>query len=1267
MQQDRDRRHAHSSESYVYRPSSEYVSTRSPPYSGRMDSQYQQPARLSEPYFVSPSEFEFDIVNDINTNDGTPHIHREVLRPRIRSALERSHITSHMLADSNNPLQERNPFPALNLESILRLRGVVHIGMQHVTTTYAFNRDLHNQPNIEPPRGKNPLCMLIARIPEGRILALDIAEASACPIFLLQGLSLNHVSNNSFYLTRMLHRPSLSQSNYVPRENDRPPAWIPPSPPRPRSVSWSERPRPPAHEDWNRSQSPPRPQPPPPPAARWSESNTISANPRWGHSRVNSASLETRRIHSRTPTDVRTQTPWDGSAPPRPRSPLQEPVSRNFHRNLVHEVPPPLSSREFHDVHPSARSAAPRSEPRTYAKPVVERFREPPPRPPSARRDDPNPFVIPLSTELPRERPTSSHNSHRSQNYQNSPYARTAPPPPPHAAFSPVTPFSAGPPRQGRDRAPSRAPNALPTPPVAAGLPPRPQSARSWSKENPKPPPRTPSFVEHTRPDRRISDPHERRRSFQPSPTISPSSSGPEPMVHPLGWPKKQVFPTPPVSAPFSSWEKRSPVPRIRPPEIPRPFAGPVTPSEAPQDRPVSRSRYGDLGGPGIRHEEAFVQEPSPEVSNSRNFLHKHYTTEEVVLNTPIRTSPEVLGRPPQQSEVSRLWGKPDPPRLSIGPPTWTPLDQTKDTVSSILVVDTLAGVHYAQDVSLIPPEPPLETPVNHDTLESPLPIEEEIKSETPPVEYRHVYNDGPREWQGATRTLRRAAEERIQDQELPALRRAMVRWIYAENHAVAATHAPLDHGQPFMRKNIGLDGQPVTPPSRETIFHVLSRVFTAEEESQQEKSQRLKEDYQRLARRWTRHCRELDDGNLLVEIEEAEPFPARGNRRNRLEFVRTDYEAEQAVERLQDLARYDAVLLGRINAATVPDMISVASRSSRLPKFHDTNGDILNPEEFYDYEHVDHWTQEEVDAFHAQMESHGKRFGLVACHPALKKKTPQDCVRYYYMEKADDKFRALLEPRNRKTAKRTTRSSTTAQAGPGGIMADIEKVKEKGRATVTDMEVDETDDSAYEAELAPRRGRGRGRGRGGWRGRGRGGQTVQRQQRESTTDLEGDVLQDAILATPTELTAAQLATLTFNTPGDERPPGKKPPFPLLTKSRKRKGREGDDGDLSVGSPSVSAFGSGVTDIPTPVVKRQISSYWHVADRERIKSLLMQHGESWDAIANVLSQKSANQVRNYVRGKPELLSILEERKSQTQPADQPPLWVRWRLPSTNKT
>ena len=198
MQQDRDRRHAHPPESYLYRSSPDYVSSRSPPYSERMATQYQQSARLPEPYFVSPKEFNFDVVNDINTNNGTPYFHREVPLPLIRSVLERSHTISHMFADSSNLLQELNPFLGPNLETIPRLRGVVHIGTQHVTTTYAINLHRYHQLNIETPQGKNPISMLIARIPEDWSLGLGTVGANVYPISLLQGLWLSHMCNSLF-------------------------------------------------------------------------------------------------------------------------------------------------------------------------------------------------------------------------------------------------------------------------------------------------------------------------------------------------------------------------------------------------------------------------------------------------------------------------------------------------------------------------------------------------------------------------------------------------------------------------------------------------------------------------------------------------------------------------------------------------------------------------------------------------------------------------------------------------------------------------------------------------------------------------------------------------------------------------------------------------------------------------------------------------------------------------------------------------------------
>ena len=134
----------------------------------------------------------------------------------------------------------------------------------------------------------------------------------------------------------------------------------------------------------------------------------------------------------------------------------------------------------------------------------------------------------------------------------------------------------------------------------------------------------------------------------------------------------------------YSPWGKKSPVPRIRPPDIPRPFAGSVTPPEEPQDRPMNQNRYMTLSDSIIRHEEAFVQERSPEVSNSRSFPHKHYMTDVMAPSAPISPSLELLRPPPQQPGMTSHWGKPDPPGLPTGNPTWAQLNRPVDTVSSI-------------------------------------------------------------------------------------------------------------------------------------------------------------------------------------------------------------------------------------------------------------------------------------------------------------------------------------------------------------------------------------------------------------------------------------------------------------------------------------------------------------------------------------------------------------------------------------------------------
>jgi hypothetical protein len=61
-----------------------------------------------------------------------------------------------------------------------------------------------------------------------------------------------------------------------------------------------------------------------------------------------------------------------------------------------------------------------------------------------------------------------------------------------------------------------------------------------------------------------------------------------------------------------------------------------------------------------------------------------------------------------------------------------------------------------------------------------------------------------------------------------------------------------------------------------------------------------------------------------------------------------------------------------------------------------------------------------------------------------------------------------------------------------------------------------------------------------------------------------------------------------------------------------------------------------------PEKKKPSSSYWTVADRDKLKGLIELHGDDFDSIASELSQKSGNQVRNLIRGRADLARILDQ-------------------------
>jgi hypothetical protein len=207
---------------------------------------------------------------------------------------------------------------------------------------------------------------------------------------------------------------------------------------------------------------------------------------------------------------------------------------------------------------------------------------------------------------------------------------------------------------------------------------------------------------------------------------------------------------------------------------------------------------------------------------------------------------------------------------------------------------------------------------------------------------------------------------------------------------------------------------------------------------------------------------------------------------------------------------------------------------------------------------------------------------------------------------------------------KGSKRVGSNVTGGVGGLLGDIRAGEEKKtEKAAPEEDADEDSDSAYEQEGQRRkstkpRGRGRGRGRGGWRG-GRGGagagaRGISPSLLDGDVDMSGPRFFEG--ETPQNGWAQSIATSTTIRLTD------------VPNPRKRKARL-DEGDDETGSKSTEK-------------KKPISSYWLLADREKLRDLIEQHGDDYDTISTELTQKSGNQVRNYIRTKAELADLLEQ-------------------------
>jgi hypothetical protein len=416
--------------------------------------------------------------------------------------------------------------------------------------------------------------------------------------------------------------------------------------------------------------------------------------------------------------------------------------------------------------------------------------------------------------------------------------------------------------------------------------------------------------------------------------------------------------------------------------------------------------------------------------------------------------------------------------------------------------------------------------------------------------------------------------------------------------------------------------------PTHEQVRSVLVERFRNQENQQESHLRRLQKRYRTLMRSWTRHCQDLDDtfapdetvSTPFIEV----PLTARTGRRTRgvlSDMVQSEFDLDEFIKKQAESDRVDAELLGRLNAAVIPDMIVTTKKRWSRFEYDDRNAYVWEPARFYGYDTAIKWSPEEMDAFREGRELYHKNFAAISTHPALTRRSVQDCVAYYYRRKCDSEMYGHNRGHRRKSHRA---SESVPPGGLGPLASDIRAGNDKdedGRPEEEPEEDRESSASAYEQEGTRRpraRGRGRGRGRGG-RGGGRGGargaalltsiRNSGKEPKNVASDANGDV---------------EMADISDGDgPSTD---------PLSMSSRKRKkGMDEKEDGLTPGKPEK---------------RKPISSYWTVADRDKLKGLIELHGDDFDSIASELSQKSGNQVRNLIRGRADLSQILDQALKQ---------------------
>ncbi|KAJ9087971.1 DNA-binding protein snt1 [Entomophthora muscae] len=173
----------------------------------------------------------------------------------------------------------------------------------------------------------------------------------------------------------------------------------------------------------------------------------------------------------------------------------------------------------------------------------------------------------------------------------------------------------------------------------------------------------------------------------------------------------------------------------------------------------------------------------------------------------------------------------------------------------------------------------------------------------------------------------------------------------------------------------------------------------------------------------------------------------------------------KEYLETLQSLASADNVSQGIVNMCTSAD---IPAMNPHAPQpMNNSNGLILDPKvHFFRNANADHWTKQEEALFVEAYLQHPKQFGKIA--QALPKKTPSQCVLFYYRSKKSIDLKAQLDKKRKAQVQKSRRRSNTFGRKPRGREKNKQSIPSPDHRSRKSRKVDQVVPSPAASSSSP-------------------------------------------------------------------------------------------------------------------------------------------------------------------------------------------------------